>query len=106
MHEGIQARRRYLKMRNNRSQQIIVRVFNGREVVLAVGHWCSGCEEVKSDLMGISQSPRFPLILIQSPNHVATHLILLTQPLLIHPTRPTLAPATRVIFVMSFSGDD
>ena len=55
---------------------------------------------------GISQSPRVPLILTQSPNHVATRLILLTQPLLIRPTRPTLALATRIVLVMSFSGDD
>ena len=66
-------------MRNDGGQHIVVGMLNGREVVL-MRHWCSDCEKDKSDLMGISQSPQFPLILIQSPNHVVTHLILLTQP--------------------------
>jgi hypothetical protein len=40
----------------------------------------------KVSLMGISQFPQFPLNPFQSPNHIVTHLILLTQPLLIRPT--------------------
>jgi hypothetical protein len=42
----------------------------------------------RSDLMGIIRFLWFPLIPFQSPNHITTHLILLTQPLLTHPTLP------------------
>ena len=82
----------FLKLRNNRGQQVVVSVLDRRKVVLTAGHCRRSCEKVKSNLMGISQSPRFPLILIRSPNHIGTRLILLTQPLLIHPTCPTSIP--------------
>jgi hypothetical protein len=60
----------------------------------------------KASLMGISWPWRSPLNPFRSPNHVATRMILLTQPLLIRPTGPTSSPAMRVVFVMSSSGDD
>jgi hypothetical protein len=40
----------------------------------------------KASLMGISRFQQFPLNPFQSPNHITTHLIPLTQSLLIRPT--------------------
>jgi hypothetical protein len=97
---------RTLKGRNHRCQHVVVGMLDGGKVVLAAGHWCRVVRRSKASLMGISRLQRFPLNPFRSPNHVATRLILLTQPLLIRPTRPTSSPATRVVFVMSFSGDD
>ena len=84
MHKGIQTGWRYLKTRSDRSQWVVVGMLNGRKVVLAAGHWCSGCEKVKSDLMGDQSVPSvssYPYPITQSrcdmfdPTHSAiTHL--------------------------------
>jgi hypothetical protein len=47
-----QSMRRTLKGRDYRCQYVLVGVLNGGEVVLAAGHWCSGCEKVKSEFDG------------------------------------------------------
>jgi hypothetical protein len=88
--------------RDHRCQHIVVGVLNGREVVATLRHWSRSCEKVKGEFDGDQLVQRFPLNPFRSSNHIATRLILLTQPLLIRPTRPTSSPATRVVFVMSF----
>jgi hypothetical protein len=40
--------RRSLESGHDGHEHIIVAVLDGREVVLAVRHWSSGCEKVKS----------------------------------------------------------
>jgi hypothetical protein len=40
---------RPLEGRNHRRQHVVVGVFDGGEVVLAVGHWSRSCEKVKGE---------------------------------------------------------
>jgi hypothetical protein len=49
-----------LKGRGHGCQHVVFDVFNGREVVLAAGHWCSGCEKVKSEFDGDQSASTVP----------------------------------------------
>jgi hypothetical protein len=60
MDEHKQTLGRTFEGRNHRCQHVVVGVLNGREVILAAGHWCSGCEKVKGKFDGDQSASTVP----------------------------------------------
>jgi hypothetical protein len=52
--------RRTLEGRNHPCQHVVVGMLDGREVVLAVGHWCTGSEKVKGEFDGDQSDSTVP----------------------------------------------